>query len=148
MTKPSTKKQEIKEKKKHWPKWPRKMTDPKVAKLMDALKTWQDRDSACAYAEVPRSSFYRRLLDYSEFRTKIEEAEHYWMFIVNNQKRKLINEWYRPAIEKELKSKRRKIYWDKLELSGDEENPIVTKNLDLSKLSLKELDELRKDLLK
>ena len=42
--------------------------------------------------------------------TRIEEAEEFRMSVVEISKNKKIEEGYRPAIEKELKSRRREVY--------------------------------------
>jgi len=47
----------------------------------------------------------------SDFSKKVCDSEEYWMAVVENVKRKkIVEEKYRPAIELELKSKRKKIY--------------------------------------
>jgi hypothetical protein len=47
------------------------------------------------------------------------------MKFVEWQKNQLIKEKYRPAIEKELKSKRRDVYWDKQEIDQTITNKVV-----------------------
>lgn len=44
----------------------------------------------------------------------MEDAEDFWMAYVNNKKKSIIDKGYRPAIESELKAKRRDVYGDKL----------------------------------
>lgn len=86
------------------------------------------RDSACSYAGVSRSSFYERMRDDENFRTMVEDAEYYWIYIVEDQKAKLIEKWYRPTIEKELKSRKWDVYWDRQSLD-------LTHNFSLKQLS-------------
>jgi hypothetical protein len=104
------------------------------------------RDSACVVSKVPRRTFYDWMDAEPEFRTKVEDAEEYRLGIVENKKREKIEEGYRPAIEKELKSKRRSVYGDKLETSGT----VIETTIDYSELKNKtpqELDEMRKKIL-
>lgn len=73
------------------------------------------RDSACAVSKVPKRTFYDWMED-EKIRTKVEEAEEFWLWIVEGKKNELINAKHRPAIERELKSKRKSIYGDKQEV--------------------------------
>lgn len=97
----------------------RKKTDRNVRKLEEALKGGNTRESACAYAWIWRTTFYQRLDDDDNFRTMVEDCEEYRIKIVEDQKKKLIEKGFRPAIEKELKSKRRDVYWDKIETKNE-----------------------------
>ena len=47
-----------------------------------------------------------------DFLDSVEMAEDFRMSVVEDAKKKKIDEWYRPALEKELKSRRRNVYWD------------------------------------
>ena len=105
------------------PTWPEKFKD-NVQKLMEALRDGVSRGGACVYAEIPRSTFYE-WLEFADFRTQVEDAEEFWMKFVEWQKNQLIKEKYRPAIEKELKSKRRDVYWDKQEIDQTITNKVV-----------------------
>jgi hypothetical protein len=58
---------------------------------------------------------YYRAADDKDFLTNMEKAEDFWMWLVEKSKKQKIDEGYRPAIERELKSKRRKVYGDKVE---------------------------------
>jgi hypothetical protein len=49
-----------------------------------------------------------------DFRAKVEDAEETRMAYVENIKKQLIEKKYRPAVENELKAKRRDTYGDKL----------------------------------
>lgn len=80
-----------------------------VQKIIIALKNWLHRDSACVVSKVPRRTFYDWLKQ-EDIRTKVEDAEEYWLSIVENKRREKIEEWHYQAIEKELKSKRKAIY--------------------------------------
>lgn len=91
----------------------RKKTDEAVQRIFEALKTWMDRTSACAFAKTPRSTFYEWMKD-KKFRTEIEIMEDLRVVTVHQEKQKLIEKWYRPAIEKELEAKRRDEYGKKV----------------------------------
>lgn len=84
-----------------------------VKKLIDAVKWWLNVSSACAFSKITRPLYYTRVKD-PEFLSQIDNARDYWLWVVENEKRKLIMQWHWPAIEKELKSKMRDVYWDKL----------------------------------
>lgn len=123
----------------------RESKEESVQKIILALQNWLHRDSACVVSKVPRSTFYERLKE-DAIRTKVEDAEEYWMSVVEKKKQEKIEEGYRPAIEKELKSKRRSVYGDKLETSGT----VIETTIDYSELKNKtpqELDEMRKKIL-
>jgi len=95
-----------------------------------------------SYAWIPERTVYERLKKNEDFRRTIEDCEEYWIAIVENAKRKkIMEEGYRPAIEKELKSRRREVYGDNIQISWDPLNPIV---FDMSNKTLVELEELRK----
>lgn len=95
-----------------WQKKP-KQTAEVVQKLIQALQNGLDRSSARSLAWVHKNTFYEWLKD-DEFRAKMEDAEDFWMAYVNNKKKSIIDKGYRPAIESELKAKRRDVYGDKL----------------------------------
>lgn len=46
----------------------------------------------------------------------VEDAEEYWIWVVEEVKRRKVKEGYRPAVEKELKSRRRSVYGDRQEI--------------------------------
>jgi hypothetical protein len=94
----------------------RKQTDANVKKLEEALKWWLTRESACAYAWFSRVTLWDWCKRDPDFLTFVEDCENYRLAIVEDAKRKQITSWYRPAIEKELKSKRRDVYGDKQEI--------------------------------
>lgn len=99
------------------PVWrPTDKTEDNVHKIIQALQNGLSRTSACAVSNIPRSTFYTWLEQDEDFRTKVEDAEEYWLWLVEKMKMELIKEKHRPAIEKELKSKRREVYWDKQEI--------------------------------
>jgi len=104
-------------KKKVWR--PTKKTSAVVRKLLTALRNGSSRDSCTTKAWIGRRTFYEWLEADEDFRTKVEYAEFERMETVHNEKKKLIKKWYRPAIEKELKSKERKVYGDKKEITGE-----------------------------
>lgn len=124
--------------------WAKK--DWRIEKLYEWLKWWLTRKSAIAYAGLNLQTVYDWMEKMSDFSKKVCDSEEYWMAVVENVKRKkIVEEKYRPAIELELKSKRKKIYWDRLELAWDAENPIQV--ADLSNKTPKELETMRKLLL-
>lgn len=87
-------------------------------KLFDALKWWLSRKSAIAYAWLNLQTVYDRMEKMPDFSKKMDNCEEYWIWIVENVKRKkIVDERYRPAIEKELSSKRWEIYWNKEEIN-------------------------------
>lgn len=125
-------------------KW--KKTDETILKVVKCLQNWLDRNSACVNSGISRASFHLWINDDPDFKTLVEDAEEFWMWIVESKKKEKIDEWYRPAIEKELKSKRREVYGDKL----DTTEKIVQTTIDYKELKDKtpaELDELRRTLL-
>lgn len=95
-----------------------------VQKILWALKHWLHRDSACVVSKVPRRTFYDRLDADPSIRTQVEDAEEYWLSIVEYKMKDKIDEWYRPAIEKELKSKRKAIYWDEKKIIVEDSRSI------------------------
>lgn len=90
----------------------RKKSVEVVKKVIEALKTGMTKESACGYAGISRATLYNWLNSDEEFLTEVENAEDYWMALVENKKAALINKWYWPAIEKEMKSRRRETYGD------------------------------------
>lgn len=90
-----------------------------VQKLLDALKGGLNKESACSFANISKWMFYARVKD-PEFWTLVKDAVDYRIGVVENQKRKLIMKEHRPAIEKELKSRKREIYGDKLGIDDGE----------------------------
>jgi len=104
------------------PKWKQKrqayieaVDSWKIQKLFNALKWWVSRDWAIVLAWLSRTSVYERMKKIENFRTKIEDNEELWVAFVENKLVWLVNNGYYPAIEKVLKSKKRDIYWDKVE---------------------------------
>lgn len=126
----------------------RKKTDATIQKLEDALKNGSIRESACAYAGISKSTFYLRLSEDEDFRTFVEDCENYRLHIVESQKRKLIELGHRGAIEKELKSKAYKTYWDKskVEHTGENGKPIQVDNREW--LTFEQLEEMRQQYIK
>lgn len=123
-----------------------KMTEDNVQKLIIALQSGKHRSSACVVAGIARTTFYEWLDADENFRTRVEDAEEFWLALVEWKLKEKVEEWYRPAIEKELKSKRREVYGDKL----DTTEKIVQTTIDYKELKDKtpaELDELRRTLL-
>ena len=100
-----------------------------VQKVLLALKNWLSRESACAVSWVARRTFYSRLED-DKFRTEVEDSEEYRMWVVEKAKFDLIKKGHRPAIEKELKSKNREVYWDKSEVNNTGDFTIEIKRYD------------------
>ena len=76
---------------------------------------------------------YYRAADDKDFLTNMEKAEDFWMWLVEKSKKQKIDEGYRPAIERELKSKRRKVYGDKVE------NTNINLDKDVSNMTDEEL---------
>lgn len=126
----------------------RKKTDATIQKLEDALKGGHIRESACAYAGISRTTFYDRMRDDDNFRTFVEDCENYRLHIVEAQKRKLIEWGHRYAIEKELKSKAYKTYWDKskVEHTGEDGKPIKIDNREGA--TFEQLEEMRQQYIK
>lgn len=126
----------------------RKKTDATIQKLEDALKGWHIRESACAYAGISRSSFYLRMADDEDFKTFVEDCENYRLHIVESQKKKLIERGHWYAIEKELKSKAYKTYWDKskVEHTGEDGEPIKIDNREWA--TFEQLEEMRQQYIK
>jgi len=123
-----------------------KKTDDNVQKIMICLQNGLQRTSACVRAWIPRSTFYEWLNDDDHFRTRVEDAEEYWLWIVETKMKEKIDEGYRPAIDKELKSKRRSVYWDKL----DSTETLIQTTIDYKDIKGKtpaELDEMRRKIL-
>lgn len=86
-----------------------------LLKFFEYLKTGMSRWSAMAMLDMSPSTV-RYWLDTDEnFRLKVEAHEEMWIGFVENKKAKLIDKGYRPAIEKELKSKKRDVYGDRIE---------------------------------
>lgn len=110
----------------------RKKTDATIKKLEDALKWGDTRESACAYAWISKPTFYDRMKNDKNFLTWVEDCEEYWIHIVENQKRKLVEKGYWPTVEKELKSRRPKVY-------GDKVTQEVNMNVNLKEMSVEEL---------
>jgi len=91
------------------------MSDESVQKILKGLENWMTRDSACWFAGVARRTFYE-WLKIKEFCAKVEVAEDFWMSYVEWKKKDLIKQSFWPAIQKELESKRRKVYGNKIGL--------------------------------
>lgn len=86
-----------------------------IEKLLTALKSGLSRSSAIVFSGLKRGTVYDWLEKDLTFRQKVEDAEEYWVWIVENEKRKKIqDEHYRPAIEKELESVKFERYWKKV----------------------------------
>lgn len=77
-------------------------------------------------AGIPHATFYERLSAIEDFRTEVELSEWKWIAFVENKKAKLIDKEYRPAIEKELKSKLPEVYGEKQEVNIHS-NPLTDK---------------------
>lgn len=90
------------------------MENWKMQKLFDALKWWLSRSSAIVFAGLPRRTVYDRMDKDKTFAQKIEDAEEYRVAVVEWKKKEKIDEWYRPAIEKELESSKFERYWKKV----------------------------------
>jgi len=88
----------------------------KIQNLLTMLRWGLTRDPAIVKAELSRASVYLWMKDNEDFKTQIEDAEEAWLSVVESAKNQKITEWYRPAIEKELKSRKRDIYGDKSEV--------------------------------
>lgn len=124
------------------PEWKQKspafeeaMNNGSVSKLLEALKNGLSRSSAIVFAGLSRPTVYDRMDKDETFRQNIEDAEEYRIAIVEDEKRKKIqDEHYRPAIEKELES-------SKFERYGKRERKDVNIewSVDLKNLSDEEL---------
>ena len=126
--------------------WDGEKNVDKVQKLITALQNWLSRYSACSISKIPKRTLYDWLED-DVFRTKIEDSEEFWMWVVENKKGELIKEKYRPAIEKELKSKKAEIYWDKSRIEHTWKDWAPIETLDVSKLTPQEIEQHRKKFL-
>lgn len=119
---------------------PTKKTPDNVGKLLQCIQSGMSRSSACAHVGLAWNTVQDWMTDDKEFLQKIRDAEEFWLGIVENQKNKLINKAFRPAIEKELKSKRASVYGDKSEVKQE-----VTIQANFSEMTDDELKEfLRK----
>ena len=99
------------------PEFEKAKSEGKLEKLYEALRGWLNRKSAMVYAWLNIQTVYDRMEKMPDFSMKLDDSEHYWLAVVENAKhKKIVDEQYRPAIEKELKSKLHKVYWDKSEI--------------------------------
>lgn len=80
----------------------------------EALKGGLSRSSAVAKSGLQISTVYNRLDTDETFRKKVELCEEYRVSVVEDAKRKKIDEWYRPAIEKELETSKFERYWKRI----------------------------------
>lgn len=103
------------------PEWKQKspafeeaMSNGSIWKLLEALKGGLSRSSAIVFAGLSRPTVYDRMDKDATFRQKIEDAEEYRVAVVEWKKKEKIDEWYRPAIEKELESSKFERYWKKV----------------------------------
>ena len=110
-----------------------KKTEENLQKFMKCLEEGLTRESACGMIWISRSTMYYRAADDKDFLTNMEKAEDFWMWLVEKSKKQKIDEGYRPAIERELKSKRRKVYGDKVE------NTNINLDKDVSNMTDEEL---------
>ena len=69
------------------------------------------------------------------------------MSVVEISKNKKIEEGYRPAIEKELKSRRREVYWDKQEIDMEVVAEVNHTLEDISNMTEQDKEAYRKKLL-
>ena len=103
------------------PEWKQKspafeeaMSNGSIWKLLEALKGGLSRSSAIVFAGLSRPTVYDRMDKDATFRQKVEDAEEYRVWVVEWKKKEKIDEWYRPAIEKELESSKFERYWKKV----------------------------------
>lgn len=86
-----------------------------LAKFFEGLKNGLSRSSAIAYSGLNKDTVYKWMVVDQTFKQKVEDAEEYRIYIVEDEKRKKIqDEHYRPAIEKELESSKFERYWKKV----------------------------------
>ena len=90
------------------------MSNGSIWKLLEALKGGLSRSSAIVFAGLSRPTVYDRMDKDATFRQKVEDAEEYRVWVVEWKKKEKIDEWYRPAIEKELESSKFERYWKKV----------------------------------
>ena len=62
---------------------PTSLTPDTVAKLCEAMRLGMSIQTACHYAKVNRSTFYRHLETDGDFATKIEAAQDYLVLIAS-----------------------------------------------------------------
>lgn len=105
-----------------------------LEKFFDALRWWLSRSSAVAHSGLNLQTVYDRMEKDQTFLKKVEMCEEYRVWVVEWKKKEKIDEWYRPAIEKELES-------SKFERYGKRERKDVNIewSVDLKNLSDEEL---------
>ena len=103
------------------PEWKQKspafeeaMNNGSIWKLLEALKGGLSRSSAIVFAGLSRPTVYDRMDKDTTFRQKVEDAEEYRIWVVEWKKKEKIDEWYRPAIEKELETSKFERYWKRI----------------------------------
>lgn len=97
------------------PEYEKALKDWRMKKFFNNLKTGLSRPSAIAMAGMQIRTVYEWFDTIPNFRQEVEAHEEMRIWLVENKKATLISKGYRPAIEKELRSKKREIYGDKIE---------------------------------
>ena len=85
-----------------------------LEKFFEALKGWLSRSSAVAHSGLNLQTVYDWMEKDKTFLKKVEMCEEYRVWVVEWKKKEKIDEWYRPAIEKELESSKFERYWKKV----------------------------------
>ena len=113
--------------------------DGKLLKFFEALKWWLSRSSAIAFAGLNIDTVYWWLARDETFKKKVEYCEEYRIWVVENKKKQKIDEWYRPAIEKELESSKFERYWKR-----ERKDVNIEWNINMKDLSDEELIKIIK----
>ena len=118
------------------PEWKQKspafeeaMSNGSIWKLLESLKGGLSRSSAIVFAGLSRPTVYDRMDKDATFRQKVEDAEEYRVWVVEWKKKEKIDEWYRPAIEKELETSKFERYWKRERKDVNIEWSVDLKNL-------------------
>lgn len=115
------------------------MKDGKMEKFFEALKWWLSRSSAMVFAWLNRDTVNNRIATDQTFKQKVEDAEEYRVAVVEDKKKQKIDEWYRPAIEKELESSKFERYWKR-----ERKDVNIEWNINMKDLSDEELIKIIK----
>ena len=98
--------------------------------FFEALKWGLSRSSAVAKSGLNLQTVYDRMEKDGTFLKKIEMCEEYRISVVEDEKRKLIQEkHYRPAIEKELETSKFERYWKRERKDINIDGSVDLKNL-------------------
>lgn len=109
-----------------------------LEKFFEALKGGLSRSSAVAHSGLNLQTVYDWMEKDKTFLKKVEMCEEYRVWVVEWKKKEKIDEWYRPAIEKELESSKFERYWKKVK------NEVKVEWYNLKDMSEKDLLKLIK----